>query len=127
MSQLQSSCQFTTLQKKANLDRLRLDISSHACLSTACQLFLLHDLCNVWWFWYRQDQLEQIAKKLEGPLVVQKGAKDGISDGTTTIYCEGGGSKRRAGGQVYLASVPALAPLQHWQIVVSSVPSSIPF
>ncbi|DBB02509.1 hypothetical protein WJX82_002911 [Trebouxia sp. C0006] len=47
----------------------------------------------------RQDQLEQIAKKLEGPLVVQKGAKDGISDGTTTIYCEGGGSKRRAGGQ----------------------------
>ena len=48
----------------------------------------------------RQDQLEQIAKKLEGPLVVQKGAKDGISDGQTTIYCEGGGSKRRAGGQV---------------------------
>lgn len=48
----------------------------------------------------RQDQLEQIAAKLDGPLVVQKGAKDGISDGKTTVYCEGGGSKRRAGGQV---------------------------
>ena len=48
----------------------------------------------------RQDQLEQIAKKLEGPLVVQKGAKDGISNGKQTIYCEGNGSKRRAGGQV---------------------------
>ncbi len=70
----------------------------------------------MWWFWYRQDQLEQIAKKLEGPLVVQKGAKDGISDGTTTIYCEGGGSKRRAGGQVCPASAPPLAPLQHCSI-----------
>lgn len=33
-------------------------------------------------------------------MVVQKGAKDGITDGKSTIYCEGGGSKRRAGGQV---------------------------
>ena len=48
----------------------------------------------------RQDQVEQIAKKLSGPLLVQKGAKDGISDGNQTIYCEGNGSKRRAGGQV---------------------------
>ena len=44
--------------------------------------------------------MEQIAKKLGGPLLVQKGAKDGISDGSQTIYCEGNGSKRRAGGQV---------------------------
>ena len=49
---------------------------------------------------HRQDQLEQITKKLEGPVVVQKGARDGISDGQQTIYCEGNGSKRRAGGQV---------------------------
>lgn len=55
---------------------------------------------------YRQDQLEQIAKKLEGPLVVQKGAKDGISDGKQTIYCEGNGSKRRAGGQVCPSTSP---------------------
>lgn len=44
--------------------------------------------------------MEQIAKKLNGPVLVQKGAKDGISDGSQTIYCEGNGSKRRAGGQV---------------------------
>ena len=47
--------------------------------------------------------MEQIAKKLNGPLLVQKGAKDGISDGSQTIYCEGNGSKRRAGGQVCFA------------------------
>lgn len=46
--------------------------------------------------------MEKIASKLEGPVVVQKGARDGITDGKTTIYCEGGGSKRRAGGQVTL-------------------------
>ena len=54
----------------------------------------------------RQDQVEQIAKKLDGPLLVQKGAKDGISDGNQTIYCEGNGSKRRAGGQVCFAEAP---------------------
>lgn len=54
----------------------------------------------------REDQVEQIAKKLDGPLLVQKGAKDGISDGTQTIYCEGNGSKRRAGGQVCFAFQP---------------------
>ena len=48
--------------------------------------------------------MEQIAKKLNGPLLVQKGAKDGISDGNQTIYCEGNGSKRRAGGQVCIAA-----------------------
>ena len=56
---------------------------------------------------YRQDQVEQIAKKLDGPLLVQKGAKDGISDGSQTIYCEGHGSKRRAGGQVCSALQPS--------------------
>ena len=72
-----------------------------ACL--AWQILQLHEhfqhLCSCWGM-YRQDQVEQIAKKLDGPLLVQKGAKDGISDGSQTIYCEGNGSKRRAGGQV---------------------------
>ena len=71
-------------------------------------LAMLGRLCNfvcafnveTCWGSSRQDQVEQIAKKLEGPLLVQKGAKDGISDGSQTIYCEGNGSKRRAGGQV---------------------------
>jgi len=47
MSQLQSSCQFTTLQKKANLDRLRLDISPHACLSPAsCSCCMTCAMCG---------------------------------------------------------------------------------
>jgi ATP-dependent NAD(P)H-hydrate dehydratase len=44
--------------------------------------------------------LEKIAKALEGPTIVRKGAVDGICNGTTTLHCDAAGSKRRAGGQV---------------------------
>ena len=42
----------------------------------------------------------QVARKLGGPVVVQKGSADSISDGTHTIACTWEGSPRRAGGQV---------------------------
>ena len=65
---------------------------------------MYYHVAIVWSTGCRQDQVQQIAKKLDGPLLVQKGAKDGISDGNQTIYCEGNGSKRRAGGQVCIVS-----------------------
>ena len=45
------------------------------------------------------DALQQVAHHLEGPIVVQKGIKDVISDGKITITCSETGSLRRAGGQ----------------------------
>lgn len=42
----------------------------------------------------------QVAARLGGPTVVQKGSQDAISDGAQTIYCTTEGSPRRAGGQV---------------------------
>ena len=43
---------------------------------------------------------------------MQKGAKDGISNGDKTIYCEGNGSKRRAGGQVIMIELSLRAVLR---------------
>ena len=42
----------------------------------------------------------QVAGRYDGPLVVQKGKYDSISDGQRTIVCRQEGSPRRAGGQV---------------------------
>ncbi len=42
----------------------------------------------------------QVARKLGGPVVVQKGAADAISNGRQNITCTLEGSPRRAGGQV---------------------------
>jgi len=41
-----------------------------------------------------------VVKQLGGPVVVQKGSADTISDGKHTIACSREGSPRRAGGQV---------------------------
>lgn len=51
--------------------------------------------------------MEKIAKALDGPTLVRKGAVDGITNGTTTLHCDAAGSKRRAGGQVH-PSTPCL-------------------
>ena len=42
----------------------------------------------------------QVAAKYDGPIIVQKGLHDAISDGKQTIVCKADGSPRRAGGQV---------------------------
>lgn len=41
----------------------------------------------------------QVARLYGGPLLVQKGKYDSISDGQRTIVCREEGSPRRAGGQ----------------------------
>lgn len=45
------------------------------------------------------DALQQVARRLQGPIVVKKGSEDCISDGNVTIRCAETGSLRRAGGQ----------------------------
>lgn len=52
-------------------------------------------------FCVQEGHLEKIAKALDGPTLVRKGAVDGITNGTTTLHCDAAGSKRRAGGQVH--------------------------
>jgi len=44
-------------------------------------------------------QVEALAKKLEGPTIVQKGMRDLVSDGTTTLVVDLEGGKKRSGGQ----------------------------
>ena len=46
------------------------------------------------------DPLMEIAKALDGPVIVRKGAKDAICDGKRSLFNGEAGSKRRAGGQV---------------------------
>lgn len=46
-----------------------------------------------------EDALEEVARRLQGPVVVRKGSVDRISDGRQTIVCKEEGSHRRAGGQ----------------------------
>lgn len=48
----------------------------------------------------RDNQVQEIAAMLGGPTIVQKGSADAITNGHSTIHCEGYGSKRRSGGQV---------------------------
>ena len=48
----------------------------------------------------RDNQVQEIAAMLDGPTIVQKGSADAITNGHSTIHCEGYGSKRRSGGQV---------------------------
>ena len=47
-----------------------------------------------------EDPLMVITKKLEGPIIVRKGAEDRVCNGAITISNGEGGSKRRSGGQV---------------------------
>jgi ATP-dependent NAD(P)H-hydrate dehydratase len=45
------------------------------------------------------NALENVTKSLNGPIIVQKGSSDVISDGNLTLHCSEQGSLRRAGGQ----------------------------
>lgn len=58
-----------------------------------------------WVFCWQEGHLEKVAKALDGPTLVRKGAVDGITDGTTTLHCDAAGSKRRAGGQVHFSTL----------------------
>jgi len=42
---------------------------------------------------------EELAKAYGGPTIIQKGAKDYISNGKHTLICEGEGGAKRSGGQ----------------------------
>ena len=42
----------------------------------------------------------QVAARYDGPIIVQKGPHDTMSDGKHTVACTVDGSPRRAGGQV---------------------------
>ncbi len=42
----------------------------------------------------------QVAARYDGPIIVQKGPHDAMSDGKQTVVCKVDGSPRRAGGQV---------------------------
>ena len=44
--------------------------------------------------------LQEVCKRLGGPVLVRKGPEDCISDGGHTLTCDEQGSYRRAGGQV---------------------------
>lgn len=57
--------------------------------------------------------LPEVARKLGGPVVVQKGSADSISDGKQTIACTREGSPRRAGGQGDVLS-GTLAAFKSW-------------
>ncbi|GAB4819250.1 hypothetical protein N2152v2_006296 [Parachlorella kessleri] len=46
-----------------------------------------------------KDALQQVASRMEGPVIVRKGSADEVSDGLVTISCDEQGSLRRAGGQ----------------------------
>ena len=58
----------------------------------------------------------QVVQKLDGPVVVQKGSTDNISDGVAAAACSLQGSLRRAGGQ---ARVAARCPLLHHRTAAS--------
>ena len=47
-----------------------------------------------------KDPLMEITKRLEGPIILRKGAQDSACNGSVTISNGEGGSKRRSGGQV---------------------------
>ena len=42
----------------------------------------------------------QVAARYDGPIIVQKGPHDAMSDGKHSVVCNVDGSPRRAGGQV---------------------------
>ena len=46
-----------------------------------------------------EDALQQVAQRLDGPVVVRKGKNDVVSDGISVLVCSEQGSLRRAGGQ----------------------------
>lgn len=56
-----------------------------------------------------KDPLMEITKRLEGPVVLRKGAEDAACNGTVTISNGEGGSKRRSGGQARL--FPSIATM----------------
>jgi ATP-dependent NAD(P)H-hydrate dehydratase len=60
-------------------------------------------------------QLEEVVRKLGGPVVVQKGSADTISDGRHTIACTREGSPRRAGGHGDVLS-GTLAAFKSWAV-----------
>jgi ATP-dependent NAD(P)H-hydrate dehydratase len=59
--------------------------------------------------------LPEVVRKLDGPVVVQKGSADTISDGQQTIACTREGSPRRAGGQGDVLS-GTLAAFKSWAV-----------
>jgi hypothetical protein len=63
----------------------------------------------------------QVVWKLDGPVVVQKGPADAISDGQQTIACAREGSPRRAGGQVRSFAWHSVAAVRHWHQDLSAV------
>ncbi|BDA48641.1 ATP-dependent (S)-NAD(P)H-hydrate dehydratase [Coccomyxa sp. Obi] len=63
----------------------------------------------------QEGHLEKIAKALDGPTLVRKGAVDGITNGTTTLHCDAAGSKRRAGGQGDVLS-GSIAAFMSWAV-----------
>lgn len=61
------------------------------------------------------DPLLDITKRLEGPIIVRKGAEDKVCNGFVTISNGEGGSKRRAGGQGDVLS-GSLAVMAAWAL-----------
>lgn len=73
-------------------NRVRNDLLHYCKHVEAMDVIMPRNVCR--------NALLQVARKLDGPVVVQKGSADAISDGEQTIACTREGSPRRAGGQV---------------------------
>lgn len=62
----------------------------------------------------------QVVQKLDGPVVVQKGSRDNISDGAAAAACSLQGSLRRAGGQARVAAHRPSASPHGWRVRCST-------